>query len=326
MGASFGLSANISKQIVNSYTSAITSVVTSAVTKVQQNVTVSSAIQIIACSREKCGFTSNDSCSSNINVNVANGAQTTISAATFQKVVLSIKNDIKNSVTSAIKENAQTPGAAGWFSTAFGININDSSQVDNFTTNIANYITSTASTTCSNSVFSDISVDLLLCGIINNVNVNSNNAVISSVGCVTQQAVSYFLDNKSYVEGIQNADQQAQQTDPYSFIYYIAIAVLVFIVILVFFGVYSAFKPSRNPQPQGPPPPGFRGPPPPGFGGPPPPGFRGPSPRGPPPRNQPSRGPPPRSQLPRGSLPRGLPTVKSIEGTGPFAGISYPKV
>jgi len=249
------ISSQTGTQIVNSYMSEINSAVASAITTVSLNTANNQSVTINVC---RTAVTQG-----NLITNQVSTQNQTIMAASLSTVVENVKNNISAITQQFLQQTSSQE--AGWLATAFNINVQDNTQVQNFSQMIANSVSSSVMTVCSDELESSQSITLNLCGYINgNIITNQSAAQNISLSCVSKQIVNFIASNSEYVQGIQQAEQQAMQTAGglFDFLYYIAIAFVIIIFFLVIMStishIYRQPKQQQVPPGQRPLPPGYQ--------------------------------------------------------------------
>ncbi len=257
MGASFSFQSNVSKQITNDYMKVVSAVTNSAVTTAGLKQISVNSIKLTTCApgtiaKPICGPRDLNcgKVEGNININQISKSAFTMSAETYQKAVTTAATNLKDKTVDFIKSQTSAEQSA-WLNIAFGIQINDSTQVENFAASISTFIRNTAKADCSGINFSEDSIVLNLCGFTGgDLNIGQNNVSIAVQSCVTKQISKSIMTNTIFREGIAKADASAfaSQQGAFAGIFNIIIAIIVVIGILIIIAVFAHIFRKRKPK------------------------------------------------------------------------------
>jgi hypothetical protein len=246
MGLGISVQSNTTTNIINSFNSVVNNVTNSAVARANITAAATNITSVEFCTPSGCG--PGAVCQLNGGLSITQVGRSTVyqNVQAQQDALTQISTDLKTQLTQTIMQSSDAL-APSWFSIAFGIQINDATQVQNFVNKVVNNAFNNVTAECSGIFQASNNARLVLCGTINGgVVVGQDSVVIATQSCVSNQVAKAFLASQVSNDSIQQANQSTLTgNSPYEWIGFVIIA-----IVLVIFIIVVIYRLTRQPKPK----------------------------------------------------------------------------
>ena len=174
---------------------------------------------------------------SNVTIDQSSQSSCTMDASSIQKVSAQISSVITNTLNQMVSQDQSS--YQGWFSVAFGLQIQNASNVQEVSNQISNAVSVDNNNSCLTRAFISQTAIYTLCGIYidSPITVNQRANVQAAASCINKQITDVIIANSVINELIQRTDQiqYSKQSGLGDVIIYIAIAIIVIVVLIIIF-------------------------------------------------------------------------------------------